>query len=51
VPIDRRLIVVSMLSQGERDWLNAYHAEVRAAIGPRVSAEARDWMLALTEPI
>lgn len=51
VPIDRRLIVASMLSQGERDWLNAYHAEVRAAIGPRVSAEARDWMLALTEPI
>ena len=51
VPIDRRLIVAAMLSAGERDWLNAYHAEVRDRIGPRVSAEARDWMLALTQPI
>lgn len=51
VPIDRRLIVAGMLSQGERAWLDAYHAEVREKIAPRVSADARDWVLALTTPI
>lgn len=32
-PIDRRLIVKSMLTKAERDWLNAYHAETLSRIG------------------
>ncbi len=44
VPIDRRLIDVDPLTREERDWLNAYHAEVLAKIGPSVSASARDWL-------
>jgi len=51
VPIDRRLIDAEVLSAGERDWLNAYHAEVRAKIGPRVSDGAREWLLSATEPL
>jgi len=51
VPIDRRLIDAKVLSAGERDWLNAYHAEVRAKIGPRVSDGAREWLLSATEPL
>ena len=51
VPIDRRLIVPAMLAPGERDWLNAYHAEVAARIGPRLSAAAQDWLRAATAPI
>jgi Xaa-Pro aminopeptidase len=51
VPIDRRLIDATMLSQSERDWLNAYHAEVLARIGPRVSDEARTWLRAATGPL
>ncbi|MEX3014869.1 aminopeptidase P family protein [Gymnodinialimonas hymeniacidonis] len=35
-PIDRRLIVAEMLAPEERDWLNAYHAEVLKKIGPRL---------------
>ncbi len=50
-PIDTRLIRVEDLSRAERDWLNQYHAEVAARIGPRVSAEARDWLLRATAPI
>ncbi len=51
VPIDRRMIQVDMLSGEERDWLNAYHAEVLDRIGPRVDADTRAWLEAATAPI
>ncbi len=43
-PIDLRLVDAAALSAGERDWLNAYHAEVRERIGPRLSEAARHWL-------
>ena len=43
-PIDRRLIVAEMLSEAERAWLNAYHAEVAARIGPMVEPDVRAWL-------
>ncbi|SDD17142.1 Xaa-Pro aminopeptidase [Paracoccus isoporae] len=43
-PIDRHMIVTAMLSPAERDWLNAYHAEVLEKIGPRVDVETRLWL-------
>lgn len=43
-PIDRRLIVVDMLTNAERDWLNAYHREVAEKIGPRLSPAAKTWL-------
>ena len=42
-PFDRRLVVAAMLSPGERDWLNDYHADVLAKLGPRLSPSALDW--------
>jgi Xaa-Pro aminopeptidase len=51
VPIDLRLVDAGMLSPGERDWLNAYHAEVARRIGPRVGDEARDWLVEATRAI
>lgn len=51
VPIDRHLVVADMLTAAERDWLNAYHAEVAEKIGPRVSAAARAWLEAATAPL
>ena len=43
-PIDRRLIVTDMLSPDDRAWLNDYHRDVAAKIGPRVSPEAKEWL-------
>jgi Xaa-Pro aminopeptidase len=43
VPFDRRLVVTAMLSGEERDWLNAYHAEVLEKLGTRLSARALEW--------
>ncbi|MFA5539615.1 MAG: M24 family metallopeptidase, partial [Gemmobacter sp.] len=50
-PIDRRLIDPSALDTAEREWLNAYHAEVREKIGPLVSEPARAWLMAATAPV
>ncbi|WGW03293.1 aminopeptidase P family protein [Tropicibacter oceani] len=44
VPIDRRLIVPALLTQAERDWLNAYHAEVLRRVGPLVDDVAGGWL-------
>ncbi|WP_091299114.1 aminopeptidase P family protein [Gemmobacter aquatilis] len=51
VPFDRRLIVSAMLSPGERDWLDAYHATVWDKIAPRVEGAARDWLAAACAPL
>lgn len=50
-PFDRRLIVTALLSMGEISWLNTYHAEVLAKIGPRLSPEARAWCQAACAPL
>ena len=51
VPIDLRLVQAERLAPGERDWLNAYHAEVREKLAPRLSEPARNWLLAATRAI
>ena len=51
VPIDRRMIVAAMLPEGERAWLDAYHAEVAARIGPRLEGRAAAWLERATRPL
>lgn len=44
-PIDRRLIEVGMLSQGELAWLNDYHARVARTVRPHLDDTAtRLWL-------
>lgn len=51
VPLDKRLIDPAMLSAGERDWLNAYHAQVFEKLEKRLSATAREWLAQATSPL
>ena len=51
VPFDRRLIIRDMLSDPERDWLNAYHKEVTTKIGPRVGRAEKLWLDGATAPL
>lgn len=51
VPIDRRLIDPAMMSAAEIDWLDAYHAECRAKIAPRLGKAAAAWLERATQPI
>jgi Xaa-Pro aminopeptidase len=50
-PIDRRLIDTRMLTANERAWLDAYHAQVNAAVGLLVDADTRAWLEAATRPL
>jgi Xaa-Pro aminopeptidase len=50
-PIDRRLIVVDMLSREERAWLDAYHAWVFETLSPKLEQAERDWLEHATQPL
>lgn len=44
-PIERTLIVPELLTAGERDWLNAYHARVAEVLAQELEGADRDWLL------
>ena len=44
VPIEKKLIDATMLSDRELQWLNEYHAAVLALIGPQLEGEDREWL-------
>ncbi|MFQ6553252.1 aminopeptidase P family protein [Aestuariibius insulae] len=49
VPFDRRLIDTSALARFERDWIDAYHAEIMEKIGGRVTET--DWLAGACAPL
>jgi len=50
-PIERDLIEPALLTAAERDWLDAYHAEVARALGPLMEGEDAAWLAAKCAPI
>ncbi|MGR6329573.1 aminopeptidase P family protein [Sphingomonas sp. XXL09] len=50
-PIERTLIDPALLTQVELSWLNAYHAEVVARIGPVLDGEDRAWLESKCSPV
>lgn len=51
-PIDTKPIVLSWLTDDEREWLNAYHARVRQALMPMLDNEAdRQWLTEATREL
>ncbi|WP_414648061.1 aminopeptidase P family protein [Castellaniella sp.] len=50
-PIDTRCIVREQLTPGQLEWLNGYHARVRAGLLPLVTGTAQRWLMARTEPL
>ena len=50
-PIDRRLIDLDLLSREERAWVDGYHAEVAAVVGPQLDGEAAEWLKTATAPL
>ncbi len=47
-PIDRTLIDASLLTENERDWVNAYHACVRARLNPLLASGDAAWLTRAT---
>jgi Xaa-Pro aminopeptidase len=50
-PIDLRLVDTKLMSAEEIAWLNGYHAEVRAKIGPQIDVRERNWLDQATAPL
>jgi Xaa-Pro aminopeptidase len=50
-PISLDLVVPAMLTEGERHWLNAYHARVRQTLTPLLPKDAADWLARATRAI
>ena len=51
VPIDRRLIDASMLTEQEKAWLNNYHARVRETLRPMVDQTSAKWLIEATKSL
>ncbi len=50
-PIDRRLIEPSLLTDQEKDWLNAYHALVYSTFSEKMNDDEAKWLRQMTESI
>ena len=50
-PIERTLIDGDLLTTDERGWVDAYHAQVLATLGPILDAEMRTWLEAKCAPL
>jgi Xaa-Pro aminopeptidase len=50
-PIDIDLVEPALLTDAERDWLNAYHRRVYETLSPLVDDETRHWLADVTRAI
>lgn len=50
-PIERSLIVATLLTDTERAWLDAYHARVLAVLGPQMQGDDLAWLKGKCAPI
>ncbi|MEM8563121.1 MAG: aminopeptidase P family protein [Pseudomonadota bacterium] len=44
VPFDARLINIALLTEGELEWVNAYHRRVVEHVGPLLSGAEKEWL-------
>ncbi|KAJ3705435.1 hypothetical protein LUZ61_009140 [Rhynchospora tenuis] len=51
VPIQTKVVELSLMSPGEIKWLNDYHAQVWEKVSPLLNGEALDWLWKNTRPI
>ena len=50
-PLDRNLVDLSLLTEGEINWVDGYHIRVRHAVGPLVDSATRSWLDGATAPL
>ncbi|KAE8010202.1 hypothetical protein FH972_006592 [Carpinus fangiana] len=51
VPIQSKLVDISLLSVAEVDWLNEYHSQVWEKVSPLLDGSARQWLWNNTRPL
>ncbi|WLH33939.1 aminopeptidase P family protein [Pseudomonas sp. FP2196] len=50
-PIDTRCLLPALLTQDEKQWFNAYHAQVRERLSPLLDGAALEWLNTRTAAI
>jgi Xaa-Pro aminopeptidase len=50
-PIDQRMIVPTLLSASEKDWLNHYHARVKRTLSPLLNKAEQQWLERVTRAV
>lgn len=50
-PIDTRLVETALLTQAEREWLDAYHQRVYDMLSPHLDGAALAWLRDRTRPL
>lgn len=50
-PIDTRLMDTALMTDGEIEWIDRYHAEVRRRLEPLTEGAAKAWLIKRTEPL
>ena len=50
-PIDLRLVEATLLTDDEKNWLNAYHQEIYAKLAPLIEPETAHWLAGATRNI
>lgn len=50
-PLEPKLVDSAMLTESEREWYNAYQAEVLAKLSPALNAEEQSWLAEKCQPI
>lgn len=51
VPLDRKLIMSSLLTPDERAWVDHYHAQILSRLGPLLTDELRSWLEKACAPL
>lgn len=50
-PIDKAMVLPTLLNQAERIWFNDYHTKVRETLLPQLNDETAEWLKEATYPI
>ena len=50
-PIDKEPIIVEMLSEEEKKWLDDYHLTVRDKLSRHLTFDERSWLEEVTKPL
>ena len=51
IPIEQKLIDLTIMHRNELRWLNDYHSEIREKLLPLVKDETKDWLIRATEKL
>ena len=52
IPIQKKLIDVSLLTEKEIKWIDQYHADVLRKVGPLMVTDlGRKWLIESTNPL